>query len=275
MRPGSMIHSILGPVMRRVACEQAPICAGPCARGASCGVGRLLEAQPRDAGTPRVGRDDAPVRLVVQAPWDWPTNDEPLTVRLTLLSPAARDIEQLTLALRSGLFESSIGRHGVRTESRRDAEPLPPIASASTGARYGARVRLPSPLKLRLRGRLLDRIDIGVLLRRSAWRVTKWAYELQSLPWSDLRPEIEAEIPRSGLVRDDTRLVDHRRWSVRQRRAVPLRGLVGEFTVAGIGPASLTLLRLIERCGVGGGTTEGLGQIEISEVVPEDAVETG
>lgn len=265
-RPGSFLHSTLGHALRRVACEEPEPCRGRCAHPDRCAVGRLFERPRREAPAPGAGPGDAPVRFVARAPWDWAPDQEPTRADLVLLSPGLRDTRSLEAALEAGPVRAAAARFGVEVSAAGGAEEVAAVEAPPGDGPCALRLALASPLKLLEAGRVREAFDTTVFLKRLAWRVSAWAYFLEGLAWPALWPDLEAEGAQIELLDAATRFVSDGRWSARQGRRVPRQGLVGEVRLAGVGPATLLLLRLAERCGVGGGASEGLGQIRILEI---------
>lgn len=265
-RPGAFLHSTLGLALRRVACEEQRGCRSRCAQPGSCAVGRLIEKGRHDTPAPGAGPGDAPVRFVARAPWDWAPDREPTRADLVLLSPDPRDTRSLEAALESGPVRATASRFGIEVSANGEAEELAEVEPPPGDGPFAVRLSLESPVKLIAAGRVMEAFDATVFLRRLAWRVSAWAFFLQRLPWPPLWPALEPEVARIQVREAVTRFVSEGRWSARQRRRVPRQGLVGEAELADVGTATLLLLRLAERCGVGGGASEGLGQIRILEI---------
>ncbi|MDI9630012.1 MAG: CRISPR system precrRNA processing endoribonuclease RAMP protein Cas6 [Acidobacteriota bacterium] len=206
------------------------------------------------------------MRFVARAPWDWAPGSAPLGADLVLLSPDRQDLRSLEIALESGPVRAAAARFGVEVSAVGGAEELATVEPPPGAGPFAVRLALASPLKLLADGRVREAFDAPVFLRRLAWRVSAWAYFLEGLAWPALWPDLEAEGAGLEVLGAATRFVSDGRWSARQGRRVPRQGLVGEVRLDGVGPATLHLLRLAERCGVGGGASEGLGQIRIMEI---------
>lgn len=267
-RPGFFLRSTFGAALRRVSCEQAEICQERCSCPISCAVGRVLESHRRPDAK---WKTDSLCRLVVQAPWSWQPSPRPTIASLVLLSPAERDLELASMALHSGLLSAAGRAYGVDLVPAGPWERVPPPPATAGISPLRIELSLATPWKLPLRTAAPARFDAGQFLRRTARRISSWAFDLQHLSWPDFTPILDSEVPAVHVTRDETRVVDADRWSASQGRKVTQRGLLGSVEMSGVGPGTELILRLAETCGVPRGTSSGLGRIAITSSSSEEA----
>ncbi len=127
------------------------------------------------------------------------------------------------------------------------------------------RVRLATPVRLRKKGRYLDRMDWAFFFGSLARRL-----EALNCLFSEGQPlgregwfALKERFRTAGDIRERLGWRDLARYSGRQRQKVPMGGLVGEVTVERPGRVDLAWWRAAELVHVGKGVVMGLGRVEI------------
>lgn len=259
---GFLLHSLLGSGLRAVACAESPACSGPCAQPATCIYGRLWERRPVPGPTPLGGIERVLSPVVIQTEWGGNRTPFPIAATVHLLGQGEREARSVIAALRLTAAEG-IGR--ARTVCRLEATVAGPGPLPSAGALAGEAIhlRLLSPLRLVRQGRELDRFEALTFFRQLALRLASWGHHLQGLPWAGPWPALEEEVNALRVTAVELEAVRARRYSATQRRAIPLRGLLGTLWLENVGPLVRALLGAGEICGVGKGVSQGLGWIRV------------
>jgi hypothetical protein len=264
VRPGFLVHSLLGMGLRAVACPLQPRCEGSCRRLGECAYGRLLEPQPARSGLPLSGVARAPVPLAIDAPWGFHQPGEPLRFTVVLLGAAAalRDLvaEAISVGFAKGIGP---GLHPVSVAALgwRDRRAAVPGGGGSGERRL--RVALLSPLRLVRDKRELATFDLGSLVRDVGFRLAVWGHYHQGMEWPAPWRFLLEDAQDVRVAYSDVRLVSFHRYSGRQGRAIPLKGLLGTVVLAGVSPDLALLLRAGEVCGIGKGASIGLGRLSV------------
>jgi hypothetical protein len=289
IRPAFLVHSLLGAGLRAVACERSPRCAGACARPGSCAYGLLMEPRPRPAApeeerrAPLARVERVPSPVLVRAGWGRWRAEEPLRFQILLLGEAARHrgvvTEALRRALAGGTGSSRLAMRLLRAEWReggfgKNGERGPTVLEGARGndggssipgsaPRTGVTLELLTPLRL-LREKIeLRRFDLPALARNLGFRLAAWGHHHQGLPWPATWRSVLDDAAQTRVAAADVRWVRFRRWSSRQRRAIPMGGLLGRVEIDGATPALVRLLRTAQVCGAGKGPSVGLGRIRL------------
>lgn len=269
MRPGFMVHSLFGMGLRSAACRQEPPCEKSCGKPAECAWGLLMEPCPPKASVPlsRVARVPAPV--VIEAPWDLWHPGHPLRFRMHLLGNAARWNGMVEEALLEG-FSAGVG------EPRRPAAFVcsgwierRPASAGQAAERNGdsARVRLEfqTPIRLVRNGRELAEFDLASLVRDLTFRLAVWGHLYEGLAWPPVWWFLWEDAARTRMARSNIRTVSFHRYSGRQDRVIPMKGLLGAVELQSVSADLLALFRFGEVCGVGKGASIGLGRITLGK----------
>lgn len=178
------------------------------------------------------------------------------------------------------------GRHGVARErvafaiegvedalsGRAVVAGDPPRLLASAGVPVGSLSAAPclpegpvevaflEPVHLRSRGRFLRRPSFADVARaaRRRWRALAAA-------WEGLDVDLASDARSDGAIveREEWKTVRAVRWSSRQGRLVPLVGVRGRMVVSNVGAEGVSLLSAARWLGVGKGTTQGMGRVEV------------
>jgi hypothetical protein len=263
---GALVEALWG---RFCANQAAPSC-GACPLLRVCPVAALV-APMREEG--ETGGEQRPRPYVVRPP-DAPRRYEPgeeLRFGLALFGPAALLFPYVVMAAQ-GVEQGGIGRRLPENGGRRGAlrlseiaavsplsaehqilyrpdlrqvqSPGLPVCAAEVAAAAEAlpadrlTLRFLSPLRLIERGQLMHTFALRPFAQRLKERLDQLATAYGDGPALP-RLDFEALAEAVHVARDDTRWVDLVNYSSRQRRGLPLGGLVGAVTLAGNLPASL------------------------------------
>ncbi len=126
------------------------------------------------------------------------------------------------------------------------------------------RLRFATPTRLKVDGRLVDRVAFPTLAFKMLRRTLELAHFFgpgERLDWS-FEEQLE-RARRVRVVRSDLRWQDWQRYSNRQGTKMKLGGFVGEVELAGELEPFAPLLRTAEVVHVGKGATFGLGKVEV------------
>jgi hypothetical protein len=291
---GSAVRGALFGAVRDLACvnQAAPSCAA-CPLHPVCGVSRLLatveDDGPRGAEVPRP--------FVVRPPLDGARQVAPgetFRFGITLIGEEALQLfPYVALGLRRmgdlGLGRA-LPRRGRFTVERviavnpflgtrqavlaagDDLVMLPdaPVTAAQIAAWCAAcgavdrvTVRLRTPLRLVVDGALVKRLTFAALVRRILRRTTDLARSFGGgVPPLDFAAML-AEAETVQTVDDRSQWLDLESRSARQRRNLPIGGLLGAVTFAGELTPFLPWLVWGQLLGVGKDVTKGNGVIEI------------
>lgn len=134
----------------------------------------------------------------------------------------------------------------------------------------GVRITADTPLHLLFRGELIEEPDFGEFVYQSVDRLHQIASCFATSPGRALstlpKPDAVAADARSAdveTVETDADLVEFNRFSHRQDKKHPLKGVRGTWTFEGdVGPF-LPALRIGELLHIGGKTSFGLGAIDV------------
>lgn len=300
---GSAVRGALFGAVRDLACVNpaAPSCAA-CPLHTVCGAAQLLatvdEQGPRGREVPRPFALRPPLDggRVVQP-------GERFTFGLTLIGEQAlRLLPYLVLGLRrvgdigmgrsvvaDGATEGTPRRGRFQVEALVQVNPfsgarqtvmrvgdalvtLPdaPVTHAQVLAWCAARgsisrltLRLRTPLRLVVDGRLVQRITFPVLMQRVCRRLTDLERSYGAVDGLDFC-KVLAQAAEVEVVEDRTRWLDLESKSSRQGRTVPIGGLVGSISFTGELTPLLPWLVWAELVGVGKDVTKGNGVIELA-----------
>jgi hypothetical protein len=273
---GSLIHSVLGVQMRRVSCSQATPCNGECSAPHDCPAGQLLEARPVTGDQPFAGLSRVPQPLVIDAPWDNSRSHNAIELSILLLGHSGIHRHAVTTALSRGMAQG-LGRTRLRYSL--DKMSWEKFSSTCDGrspdsAYSRISLQLTSPLRIVRRGAVLREFSLVDFIRDLGMRLATWGHYQQALPWSKLPPEWLRHATDVRVQHQALQFVDGTRYSGRQKRLLPLGGLMGSIVLDGV-PAHLTrMIRLGAVCGVGKGATVGLGHFSISTTQHQEEAST-
>ncbi|WP_045217691.1 CRISPR system precrRNA processing endoribonuclease RAMP protein Cas6 [Desulfonatronovibrio magnus] len=143
------------------------------------------------------------------------------------------------------------------------------------------RMKIKTPLRMRQNGRYISSINLPFMLTALARRLGVISYSLQGLnffdkeQWLDLKdyfascknlPELEGDpAPDKPGIHSRIKWDDYSRFSNRQRKKVPMGGIVGDCSFVVDLPQMKKWLKCAELIHVGKGASMGLGRVEIPQ----------
>jgi hypothetical protein len=287
---GSTWRGVLGWEMMKLICPFTKQQCATCCIQSNCPYFGLFEHQ-----TSLPGVQDAPRGYVV-----YPCKDDEGVIQLniTLIGHCVNYlpvvIESVSRAAKRG-----IGREGIRFllyDVRTDAPPGYDLKESVHGLPQGSlllsewlethkdfsgpvRILLPTPLRLRRQGRYLDRLEWPFFLQSLSRRleglncIFNQGQPVGTAVWKELADHFSRLAPPTimqGRPAEPANRAtwlqwkDLKRFSNRQKKKVPMGGLVGEIVIQDLDPWLYSWLRAAELLHVGKGAAMGLGRIEIS-----------
>lgn len=287
---GSALRGVFGHTFRHILCPLfAETCQG-CRLSKNCVYAYAFETiMPADIHPFLRKMSHAPHPFVIRPPADERTEYLPgdeLVFELILIGQAVRYLPYFIYTF------SETGRYGIgrgrgkfflrRAESAdaagqtrlifsSDSETLSDISEPITCADLLADTPIPqqctfrfiTPLRIREKGRYLDKIDFGVLFRNLLRRIAVLGVLHCNIDCSgiDFKGLCQAA-DRIGTVSSDLKWQYLQRYSNRQKDHTPLHGLVGEISFKGDFSPFWTYIRLGEYVHVGKNTGFGLGEYQ-------------
>lgn len=287
---GSMLRGAFGHALRRLACTLGPAqeCES-CPLRRQCPYARIFEAFVEGTPPPFLRGIDRAVRPYVFEPRGGAGRLEPgdpLRFDLLLFGQAVDLQAYAVLAVermaRGGLGAGRPRFRLDRIEARdpsgtlrplyaegaaQTAEPVAPsVPSPQTLPDGGVALRLVTPLRLKVRDRLADRIRFRDLAFHMLRRVLELAHV--HTPGAEVDWTFQPLLQKADAVRArpvDLRWQDWERWSQRQQASMKLGGLVGTLALEGDATPFIDLLRTAEIVHVGKGATFGLGKVVVEK----------
>lgn len=291
-RKGSALRGAFGHVFRRLACVGGRLCP-PCQLPTRCPYHYIFETAPMPDARALRKLTDIPRPFVLEPPEDGAQVYEPgvrLDLGLVLIGRGIDFLPHFIVTLRE-LGEQGLGYRrgrlgGLEVEAVDGAGP--PVAVYSdrdhlvrthdcvvTLEAIHARcrgmhprrltLRFRTPTTLRREGRLVDRPEMGVVIRNLIHRITALSYFHCGAKWPT-----DEEIPALIRAAESVRLVhgavhwvDWERYSSRQQTTMKFGGIVGEATYEGDLAALLPLLLVGEAVHVGRHGVFGNGKYEV------------
>lgn len=281
---GSPLRGALGAALKRGVCV---VSHGQCARCAvreACLYPRIFEgALPEGLGAQRrYTAAPQPFALDVAAPGQWRGKPTELLWGVTLFGRAIHAwpfvLEAFVRAGRRGLgrrrtpyriLEVRDGTTGLalwRGDGQALRQPAQSWAGAAAGGAWTServRIRFCTPVHLRSDGKTALNVT-GPLLVASArrrWRLMR-AFHSDEPEWTQPPPP-QPDWSAFRTVHSDLRFWGINRYSARQKRRVPLCGLLGEVVVEGPWETEQEALRAVEAVHLGKHATFGLGRVEV------------
>jgi len=285
---GNTLRGGFGKSLRELCCPDLTLNCRDCLIGARCAYGYLFESvRPPDAPIMRK-YPHVPHPFVFHLPRtakSWVDSCEPVALGMTLVGRGADFFPFVLLALQR-LGSTGLGKDAVKFDIEKveteDGQtvfrhhhrgpvrtPQPRVMDAHLSPTGPAilRLRLLTPLRLRVRGVVLREFDFRAFVSAALRRL-----ELL-IRLHDPEGVFELDVQRllraaedARQVNSNVRWVDLERWSRRQGRAMPLGGLVGEMEVEADSGLFVPLLRIASLVHVGRGTAFGHGQFIVEEV---------
>lgn len=264
--PGAIWRSALGARLRQLVCSTGtPRCAG-CHLAEHCPYPRLFEtrtpANPSSALLQYNGTTTPPF-VISPEPSAGDGDPRDVAVRLTVVGDDPQPARLLNRALEEAA-SSGLGRDRIPLTLRdTDDCPLPPVPDSPDEAT----LVLHTPLRLKTRGHYLGPHDFPVvplaraLLRRITHLGASHVDGFDDRPLATLAREVDTLQRRAA----ELHWRDQHRYSARQKRRVPMGGLVGHITVGGPAlPALWPWLWLGQWLHLGKGATMGMGRYTLS-----------
>lgn len=267
--PGSLWRGALGKALRDLTCiTGAAQCAGcPAIRG--CGYGALFETRAHAGAGGLAGQyAEVPHPYVISPRTDSYSASESAILDLILIGEATRRRREVLDAA------AKLRLNGVPL-ALREMQPL--AVNAGKEASFAAETPLPPPVPPRVRVIL----EHPLRLRRENRYLTPAEFDFATLFTTLTRRvsmlhDLEATMPLTADYRElavaaraasvsDARLewFDWARYSARQRRRIPMGGIIGEFTLGGdLGPL-WPWLWIGQWLHVGKGAVMGLGRYRL------------
>jgi hypothetical protein len=203
----------------------------------------------------------------MDAPWARWRIDSPLEFRVRLLGNAGALGERVTAALTNAL-SAGIGKGHVPVVLEAGEWQPGSMTFEANGAPLPQRLllQLRTPLRLVRAKRERRSLSLTDLARDLSFRAAVWAHYHQGLEWPPPWTFIQEEAASARVVEGDIRCVRFVRYSARQRRVIPMIGLLGWAELDGVGPALARLLRLGAVSGAGKGASIGLGRLKVLDL---------
>ena len=281
---GSAWRGLLGWQIKRLVCpfQRRNEC-GNCSIASHCPYWKLFEKQsnmPREMDTPR--------GYILYGPG--PGTNGLTSLDITLIGNCSNMLPVVVKAMVDGQ-EKGLGarRQGFRIykiieiqpggdtktltlyeNGTTDAGAPPELSSWLCASRSKLRLLKASfttPVRLRKSGRYLGTMDWPFFLMSVARRL-----EALCCLYNDATPlgrerwlELSRSLEKTGVIKDEMEWHEYSRYSARQRRKVPLGGLVGQATVRPASKAMAKWWQAVELVHVGKGSAMGLGKVVIEE----------
>ncbi len=270
--PGpSVFRSALGPALRNLCCAWPDRECRTCPRAGDCLYAAVFE--------PGLNRGDSgpstpPVPFVIR-------RFEGNGIEIALFGPLALQYRTFAVAVNLAMH-AGLGHDRQRFFLKPDVRSV--IVDRDTPwcrkttliqevervqrtlKRHALRVATITPVRLASDGREKRDLDIGDLVaatvRRSKLLLGFYGRPVDTSPLSQVlenTSDFQAE-----YVSEFTVWRDGHRYSSRQGRRVPLGGVEGFFYLDGVSDSGLSILALARILGVGKGTAQGLGMIDVS-----------
>lgn len=287
---GSTLRGALGGALKASSCVRASEgCDRACGLPGTCSYGFLMETPVPQGAPARIRRSAyAPHPMLIE-PFDggmvFPKDT--LTAKLHLFGPARRHLRPL-LAGFSQLGHLGMGRgrgklalFDVRDLTsggslmRGGALEVSGITAHTVGLEAWAqaptklRVHFETPVQLMRQGKMVERLDFSELIYQCASRLEVMAHCHGSFPEDARQPRDWSTLARQAhieLYDQDLMAVEFERWSSRQQRKHPLRGLSGHLDLSGDLQPFMPLLKAASMLAIGKGTSFGLGQIRLEVI---------
>ncbi|MEF3168217.1 MAG: CRISPR system precrRNA processing endoribonuclease RAMP protein Cas6 [Deltaproteobacteria bacterium] len=288
--PGSALRGVFGRALRRTACMVHSVRCEDCILKNSCIYSHVFETPvPQDSAMLR--RYPKAPHPFVLAPESIPGGiiqpGETFSFGMTLMGHRAVDAFPYFVAAVMRMGEMGVGAgygsfvirdvrvldaDGCRRESLWDGKDLErpeTILGLEALQHYAARlphermkIRFITPFRFRYQENLCDRPEFHILVRTLLRRISSLYYfhmgRHPDLPYADLI-RLAEDVRISEC---DMKWHDWQRWSTRQKRPIPMGGIVGSATYEGELAPFLLPLALGTWVHVGKGTSMGLGKIE-------------
>jgi hypothetical protein len=287
---GSAWRGVLGWEMMKLICPFTKHQCATCCIQSNCPYFGLFEHQ-----TALPGVQDAPRGYVLYPSREEENGDVQLNITLVghcaayvpvvieSVSRAAKrgvGLERIRFSLRDMRTDAPAGydQGGTGNFSPQGGLPLSEWLGKEQDFAGPVRIFLPTPLRLRRQGRYLDRLEWPFFFQSLTRRleglhcVFGQGEPVGSAIWKELAHHFSRLSPptvvQSRAAGSDARTgwlqwKDLKRFSNRQKKKVPMGGLVGEIVIQDLHPWLHTWLRAAELLHVGKGAAMGLGRVEV------------
>ncbi|MFQ6103892.1 MAG: CRISPR system precrRNA processing endoribonuclease RAMP protein Cas6 [Candidatus Glassbacteria bacterium] len=234
-----------------------------------CIYSALLEPRARRTDSVFRKNEKLPVPFAVDAPWKWWSLGEELSFRVILLGKARSYRESIEKSLLFA-FAKGAGKEGWRkglvSNGWKNLEASSLVSDFRDDTKKGTKrcvqMRMMTPLRLVRKKRELRSFDFLSLVRDLSFRISVWGSLHQGQPWPPVWWFLFEEAKTVRVSRVDVRGITFARFSSRQKRVIPMQGLVGEVELENLTPSLFLLLRMGEVSGSGKGSSIGLGRIK-------------
>jgi hypothetical protein len=230
-----------------------------------CAYGLLLEPRPGVSEHPLSGVARVPVPVAIDAHWslcEWGT---PLRFRVHLLGHAADHRRVVEDALIEGFVEGTADACPVSLAVRGWSECQTRDVVSNVGAGTAIerlRISMLSPVRLLRQKKALDTFDLASVARDLMFRISVWGHYHEDLEWPQAWRFLQEDAAAVRIKDTDVCLVSFHRYSGRQDRVIPMKGLLGTVEIERVSPELALLLRFGEICGIGKGASIGLGRMQ-------------
>lgn len=280
---GSRLRGMFGHSLRDQVCTQPEIACQHCTKIQSCAYPQVFEAltqgtrqmppafvlhPPAMGKHPRVAGDRISfTQILFQPALPWLTN--------VLLAWQHARFEQSQSAIRLQRVEFT-DLNGTPLSSWQPGQPIPTIkplnlSLPATNAQNSITLQLTTPLRLREKGKDIrpSALQARHLVMGALRRLKLIAPNLAAqLPMADLSPAILQSWAQSLQLTSDLHWYELQRWSNRQKKEVPISGILGTATLTGNLQPFLPALSLLPTIGLGKHVNHGLGNIHIDDRDP-------
>lgn len=275
--PAAVIRGALGNQLKRVACQVDGGQCASCPLTTGCAYAVLFEPQPgRSDLMQRFESVPRPFILDVSAS-PQPGGGHEIFLDLTLIGPANRFLRDIWSAVeriaRRGLSGPSLTLRAISWQGPGDSPPEPEgeLSPWQPSGRWAERIGITAvtPLRMLEGGRLVRSVPFPLLFRTLFRRVQAlqvfWGEETMQ---PGLRETLYDLADRVQLTGERWVLHEEARYSTRQRRMVPLTGILGEAWYEGEMMPLLPYLELGTWVHVGKGSAVGLGAYRLDVPTP-------
>jgi len=293
-RTGGRLPSFRGPTLRgglgfhlkRAVCHvRASRCEDCIVRG-TCAYSYVFEGVPPEGRTFMQLYPNVPQPFVMLTRFDEPEDVEPggeLEFGLRLFGRAIELFPYVAYSLIE-LGKEGLGRGRIKFDIQEINQPSQSIAvfrrsSNKLGTLKKEVVRIDgspagtghitiefvTPLRLRVAGREARKVSFSDLIRAAVRRLSIMT-QFYGLPLADAldTSQLLSGCEAVEVVEDNTQWFEFRRYSGRQKRRVPMGGLIGSMTFVGNLSKYLPLLELAQVTNLGKATSFGFGRFKVS-----------
>lgn len=265
--PTVAFHSVFGAALHALVCdmpEQTP-CAG-CSHAGHCSYPLLMEPE----GSPGMGlgvTNRAPPPVVI-APEEPVLSSSPvllaaaarIRIRMTFIGPAAIANEPTAIRAMALGCEGGLGRAFAQRKEYvpLELEDVSPVGHPKLAPPTSCLLELVSPLRLKSEGKIRTELTVPALLGGIVRRVDTLA---RSHGGGQAPPAPEHDGVR--ITSQSLRVIEVRRYSARQDRAMQLPGVAGRLELQGDLTSVWDWLVAGEQLQIGKGTSLGFGRYRL------------